>query len=52
MTAIRLARGATGRDTIVKFAGNYHGHGDALLASAGSGIADGRASGPRPARPA
>lgn len=39
MTAIRLARGATGRDAIVKFAGNYHGHSDALLAEAGSGVA-------------
>ncbi len=41
MSAIRLARGATGRDTIVKFEGNYHGHSDALLASAGSGVAEG-----------
>jgi glutamate-1-semialdehyde 2,1-aminomutase len=39
MTAIRLARGFTGRDTIVKFAGCYHGHSDALLATAGSGVA-------------
>ncbi len=39
MTAIRLARGATGRDVIVKFAGCYHGHSDALLAAAGSGVA-------------
>lgn len=37
MSAIRLARAATGRDRIVKFAGNYHGHADALLARAGSG---------------
>ena len=37
MSAVRLARGATGRDKIVKFAGNYHGHVDALLVSAGSG---------------
>jgi len=36
---VRLARGATGRPLIVKFAGNYHGHVDALLASAGSGVA-------------
>ena len=36
MSAVRLARGATGRDLIVKFAGNYHGHVDALLVSAGS----------------
>ena len=41
MSAIRLARGATGRSTIVKFEGNYHGHSDALLASAGSGVAEG-----------
>lgn len=39
MTAIRLARGFTGRDTIIKFAGCYHGHSDALLAAAGSGLA-------------
>ena len=39
MTAVRLARGATGRDVIVKFAGLYHGHSDALLAAAGSGVA-------------
>lgn len=39
MTAIRLARGATGRDLLVKFAGHYHGHSDGLLAAAGSGIA-------------
>jgi len=38
MTAVRLARGATGRSKIVKFAGCYHGHVDALLASAGSGV--------------
>jgi len=38
MSAIRLARGATGRSKIVKFAGCYHGHVDALLASAGSGV--------------
>jgi glutamate-1-semialdehyde 2,1-aminomutase len=37
MSVIRLARGATGRDRIVKFAGNYHGHADPLLARAGSG---------------
>ncbi|MDN6593182.1 aminotransferase class III-fold pyridoxal phosphate-dependent enzyme, partial [Acidipropionibacterium jensenii] len=39
MTAIRLIRGATGRDLIIKFAGNYHGHSDGLLAEAGSGVA-------------
>ncbi len=39
MSAIRLARGFTGRSRIVKFAGCYHGHVDALLASAGSGVA-------------
>jgi glutamate-1-semialdehyde 2,1-aminomutase len=38
MSAIRLARGFTGRDVVVKFAGCYHGHVDALLASAGSGL--------------
>jgi len=41
MTAVRLARGATGRDLLVKFAGCYHGHSDALLAAAGSGLATG-----------
>ncbi len=39
MTAIRLARGATGRSKIVKFEGCYHGHADALLVKAGSGLA-------------
>jgi len=39
MTAVRLARGATGRARIVKFAGCYHGHSDALLAAGGSGVA-------------
>src|SRR5213596_2878870 len=39
MSALRLARGFTKRDRIVKFAGCYHGHSDALLASAGSGLA-------------
>ena len=39
MSALRLARGYTGRDLIVKFAGNYHGHGDSLLIKAGSGVA-------------
>jgi glutamate-1-semialdehyde 2,1-aminomutase len=38
MSAIRLARGVTGRDLVVKFAGCYHGHVDSLLASAGSGV--------------
>ena len=37
MSAIRLARGATGRDTIIKFEGCYHGHSDSLLVKAGSG---------------
>ena len=37
MSALRLARGFTGRDTIVKFEGGYHGHGDSLLVKAGSG---------------
>jgi len=39
MSALRLARGATGRAKIVKFDGCYHGHADALLAAAGSGVA-------------
>ncbi len=39
MSAIRLARGATGRELIVKFAGNYHGHVDSLLVAAGSAAA-------------
>jgi glutamate-1-semialdehyde 2,1-aminomutase len=39
MSAIRLARGFTGRPKIIKFAGCYHGHADGLLASAGSGVA-------------
>jgi len=40
MSAVRLARGATGRSKIVKFAGCYHGHVDALLAAGGSGVAN------------
>ena len=40
MSAVRLARGATGRSGIVKFAGCYHGHADALLAAGGSGVAN------------
>ena len=39
MSAIRMARGFTGRERILKFDGNYHGHGDALLVAAGSGVA-------------
>jgi glutamate-1-semialdehyde 2,1-aminomutase len=39
MSAIRLARGYTGRNKIVKFEGSYHGHGDSLLIKAGSGVA-------------
>ena len=39
MSAVRLARAATGRDAVVKFAGAYHGHADGLLAEAGSGVA-------------
>lgn len=39
MTAIRLARGFTGKAKLIKFAGHYHGHSDALLVSAGSGVA-------------
>jgi glutamate-1-semialdehyde 2,1-aminomutase len=40
MSAIRLARGATGRDKVLKFAGCYHGHVDSLLAAGGSGVAN------------
>jgi len=39
MAALRLARGATGRDLVVKFSGCYHGHGDSFLVQAGSGVA-------------
>ena len=39
MSALRLARGYTGRNLILKFEGNYHGHGDSLLIKAGSGVA-------------
>jgi glutamate-1-semialdehyde 2,1-aminomutase len=39
MSALRLARGATGRDLVVKFAGGYHGHSDGMLVEAGSGLA-------------
>ncbi|MEX0952323.1 MAG: glutamate-1-semialdehyde 2,1-aminomutase [Nitriliruptoraceae bacterium] len=39
MTALRVARGATGRDRFIRFAGHYHGHADALLVAAGSGVA-------------
>src|SRR5437762_13817469 len=39
MSAIRLARGVTGRDKLVKFEGCYHGHADSLLVKAGSGVA-------------
>ena len=45
MTALRLARGFTGRTRVVKFAGNYHGHGDALLAESGSASLIGRPPG-------
>jgi glutamate-1-semialdehyde 2,1-aminomutase len=38
MSALRLARGATGRDTVIKFEGCYHGHADSLLVKAGSGL--------------
>jgi glutamate-1-semialdehyde 2,1-aminomutase len=40
MTAVRLARGFTGRDVIIKMSGCYHGHADAMLVSAGSGLAE------------
>src|SRR5262249_44155104 len=43
MTALRLARAATGREQVLKFAGAYHGHVDGLLAAAGSGLATGGA---------
>ena len=39
MSAIRVARGFTGRDRLVKFAGNYHGHSDALLVEGGTAMA-------------
>jgi glutamate-1-semialdehyde 2,1-aminomutase len=39
MAAVRLARGATGRDVLLKFSGCYHGHGDSFLVQAGSGVA-------------
>jgi len=48
MSAIRLARGFTGRDVVVKFAGCYHGHVDSLLAEAGSGLATHRLEGAVP----
>src|SRR4051794_14482779 len=55
MTAVRLARGATGRNRVVKFAGCYHGHLDSLLVAAGSGVATfgppGSAGGPQGALP-
>lgn len=44
MSALRLARGFTGRDLIVKFRGNYHGHADSLLVEAGSGLLSGAQS--------
>ena len=49
MSAVRLARGFTGRTKIVKFSGCYHGHVDALLADAGSGARDSRPARHRPA---
>ena len=51
MSAIRLARGFTGRDLVVKFAGCYHGHVDSLLAEAGSGLATHRVEGSVPGTP-
>ena len=52
MSAIRLARGFTGRDLVVKFAGCYHGHVDSLLAEAGLGPGHPRrAAAPRACRP-
>jgi glutamate-1-semialdehyde 2,1-aminomutase len=44
MSALRVARAATGRSKILKFEGCYHGHTDAMLVQAGSGLADGRAA--------
>jgi len=38
MSALRLARGYTGRDKIIKFEGGYHGHADSMLVTAGSGV--------------
>ena len=56
MSAIRLARGATGRDRLVKFAGNYHGHSDACWPTPGSAVAlidtSAASPAPSPARPA
>ena len=49
MSAVRLARAATGRPLILKFDGCYHGHADALLAAAGSGRGDARVCPTRPA---
>jgi glutamate-1-semialdehyde 2,1-aminomutase len=51
MSAIRLARGFTGRELILKFAGCYHGHVDSLLAEAGSGLATHRIGGAVPGTP-
>src|SRR6187549_2677425 len=51
MSALRLARGFTGRDLVVKFAGCYHGHVDSLLAEAGSGLATHRVEGAVPGTP-
>ena len=51
MSAIRLARGFTGRDLVVKFAGCYHGHVDSLLAEAGSGLATHRIENAVPGTP-
>lgn len=48
MTALRIARGATGRQLIVKFEGGYHGHSDGLLVKAGSGLITGAEAGTEP----
>ena len=50
MSVLRLARGVTGRNKIIKFAGCYHGHVDALLAAAGSGVATASWRSPGPSR--
>jgi glutamate-1-semialdehyde 2,1-aminomutase len=52
MTALRLARGVTGRNGILKFEGCYHGHGDSLLVSAGSGLLTGGLASSRGVSPA
>jgi glutamate-1-semialdehyde 2,1-aminomutase len=50
MSALRLARAATGRPLVVKFDGGYHGHGDSFLVAAGSGVLSGHSGEPRGAQ--